>query len=316
MNYNTNDMNQGLSLRRLEFFVAVAEELHFGRAADRLHIAQPPLSQQIRKLEHELGLTLFERSTRHVELTDAGRILYPEAKRLMGTASAIAHTAVQLRAGQRGFLRLGFVDSAAYELVPRFLHLYRSRWPDVELDLRHMSSDDQISALDEHELDLGIARAAGDSTRIRSHVFAREPLFVAVHSQHRLYQADKVRLRELAGERLIGFDRNRSRSLHAELTSLLDANSVSYSPAVEATEYTTILGIVAAGEGIAVVPRGVRTFRPPGLRYLAITEAAASVRLVLLAGADNVFGLVGDSFNAIANDLGEIMRTILEPDGV
>ncbi len=139
---------------------------------------------------------------------------------------------------------------------------------------------------------------------------------MAVHSQHRLYRADKVRLRQLAGERLIGFDRNRSRSLHAELISLLYAHSVGYPPAVEATEYTTILGIVAAGEGLAVVPGGVRTFRLPGLRYLAIVEAAASVRLVLLAGTDNVSGLVGDSFDTIASDLGDIMRTILETDGV
>lgn len=304
-------MNQDLSLRRLQFFVAVADELHFGRAAKRLHIAQPPLSQQIRKLEDELGLKLFARSTRRVGLTDAGRILYPEAKRLLGTAEGVGRTAKQLRAGQRGFLRLGFVDSAAYELVPRFLRVYRSRWPDIELDLAHMSSDDQVGALRARELDLGIARTAGDPAHIRSHVFASEPLFVAVHRQHRLRSAKEVHLGELAGERFIGFDRNRSRSLHAELTSLLGAHGVSYSPYYEATEYTTILGIAAAGEGIAVVPAGVRTFRPPGLEYLRIVETAASVRLVLLTAADNVSGLISDSFSSIADDLTDIMATIL-----
>jgi DNA-binding transcriptional LysR family regulator len=307
-------MSVNVSLRRLDFFTAVAEELHFGRAADRLHIAQPALSQQIRKLESELGLKLFERTTRSVRLTEDGRILYPEVKRLQGAAESVGRIAWQLRKGQLGYLRLGFVDSAAYELVPRFLRVYRTRWPDVELDLQHMTSDDQIEALATDSLDLGIARAAGDSTLIRSHVFAREPLYVAVHQGHRLHTADSVRLSELAGERLIGFDRNRSRSLHAELTHLLDTHGSSYSPSIEATEYTTILGLVAAGEGIAVVPASVRTFRPPGLRYLKIVEAAASVRLVLLSAAEKQSSLVGDGFDTIATDLGEIMATIRKAD--
>jgi DNA-binding transcriptional LysR family regulator len=307
-------MNERVSLRRLDFFAAVAEELHFGRAANRLHIAQPALSQQIRKLESELGLTLFERSTRSVRLTDDGRMLYPEVKRLQGAADTVGRIAGQLREGQLGYLRLGFVDSAAYELVPRFLHVYRTRWPDVELDLRHMSSDDQIEALTAGNLDLGIARAAGDSTLIRSRVFAREPLYVAVHQGHRFRGADTVRLRELAGERLIGFDRNRSRSLHAELTHLLDTHGATYSPRIEATEYTTILGIVAAGEGIAIVPASVRTFHPPGIGYVRIIDRSASVRLVLLTAADSPSGFVGDTFDTIAVDLGEIMGAIHDVD--
>jgi len=304
------DMNTDISLRRMTFFIAVAEELHFGHAADRLTIAQPPLSQQIRKLEGELGLKLFERSTRQVRLTDAGRILYPEAKRLLAMARSVDRVAQELRAGQLGFLRLGFVDSAAYELVPRFLHLYRSRWPDVELDLRHMSSDEQIVALGERTLDLGIARASGDSTYVRSRVFANEPLVVAVHARHRLSGLGNVHIRELAGERFIGFDAQRSTLLHAELTALLDAHGVRYAPAVEATEYTTILGVVAAGEGIAIVPAGVRTFQPPGIHYVNIAESDASVRLVLLARGEDEIPFVGDSFDTIADDLGNIMRSI------
>lgn len=303
-------MNIDVNLRRMSFFIAVAEELHFGQAADRLAIAQPPLSQQIRKLESELGLKLFVRNTRHVRLTDAGRILYPEAKRLLDTARSVGRVAEELRTGQRGLLRLGFVDSAAYELVPRFLHLYRSRWPDIELDLRHMSSDEQIVALRDHSLDLGIARASGDSTHVRSRTFANESLVVAVHARHRLSGSQGVHVADLAGERFVGFDARRSTLLYAELTALLDAHGVHYAPAVEATEYTTILGIVAAGEGIAIVPAGVRTFRPPGIYYVDIVESEASVRLVLLARSEHETRFVGDSFDVIADDLGEIMLSI------
>ena len=307
-------MNSAVTIRRIEFFACVAEELHFGRAADRLHIAQPTLSHQIRMLETELGLSLFERTTRHVRLTDAGRILYPEVKRLLSVAEVLGRVADQLKTGQRGLLRFGFVDSAAYELVPRFLGMYRIRWPDIQFDLRHMSSDDQIDFLCADELDLGIARAAGDSTLIRSNVFAKEPLYLAVHRRNWASGPDKVRLRDLAGQRFIGFDRDRSRSLHAEITSLLAGHSAAYSPDVEATKYTTILGIVAAGEGVAIVPAGVRTFRPPVIRYLKIVEKAASVRLILIARAANQSRLVGDSFDSIAKELGEIMASIHSSD--
>ena len=304
-------MSRPFDLRQLGYFVAVAEELHFGRAARRLHIAQPPLSQQIRRLEDRLGLRLFERSTRRVELSEPGRLLYPAARRLLAAADAVDRTLGELRAGRAGRLRLGFVDSAAYELVPRYLRGFRARWPGIELELRHMTSDDQVEALAAGRLDLGIARAIGDPALVRAAVFAREPLHVAVPAEHRLYGESAVSLAALAGERMVGFDRERSRSLHAELTALHAAHGVSYSPAVEATEYSTILGLVAAGEGLAVVPAGVRTFRAPGLRYLPVVEPEASVRLVLLAPAEGTSAFVSEHFDAMAAELGELTEAIL-----
>jgi len=301
-------MNPSLILRRIEYFVAVAEELHFGRAAERLHIAQPPLSQQIRKLEADLGLKLFERTTRSVELTEEGRTLYPEALRLLRSAASLRRTVEQVKVGQRGLLRIGFVDSAAYELVPRFLHDYRELWPDVELELRHMSSDEQLDALVAGDLDLGVGRAHGDPTLIRTHVLAEEPLVLAVHSSHRLASAERVKLGDLASERMIGFDRTRSGSLHEELTAMVGRHGVRYSPAVEATEYTTILGLVAAGEGVAIVPSGVRTFRPPGLKYLKIADSDAYVRLVVLSRVNDNSILVSNAFETITESLARIIE--------
>ncbi|MGI9599299.1 MAG: LysR family transcriptional regulator, partial [Acidimicrobiales bacterium] len=149
-----------MNLRRLRYFVAVADELHFGRAAKRLHMAQPPLSQQIRQLEAELGVTLFERSTRRVTLTDAGRLFYPEAQRLLVEADSVERRVAEIRSGDGGTLRLGFVDSASYEVMPRLLRAHRQRWPSVEYELLSMSTDAQHESLVGRRIDLGIGRAS------------------------------------------------------------------------------------------------------------------------------------------------------------
>ena len=151
-------MSELANLRRLDAFVAVAEELHFGRAADRLHIAQPALSQQIRQLEADLGLALLERTTRRVGLTPDGAAFLPHARQLLVSAQGVARAAEELRVGARGRLRLGFVDSTAFEFVPWFLRRFRSAWPEADVELHTMSSDEQARALVDGDIDLGVAR--------------------------------------------------------------------------------------------------------------------------------------------------------------
>ena len=270
-----------MNLARLECFVAVAEELHFGRAADRLHMAQPPLSRQIRKLEAELGLALFDRTTRKVALTDAGRLLYPEARELLTRSAALARRATEIRSGEGGVLRLGFVDSSSYDVLPRFLRAYRARWPAVSYELTAMSSDEQARSLGGGSIDVGLARTAGthdvDATAISA-----EPLLLAVGDGHRLGDRERVSVSEAAGEPFIGFDRGLSPSLHAELSGWLWSCGVGYDPVIEAAEYTTILGLVAAGVGVAVVPAGVTGFRPSSLHYLELDDPGADTPLMLL----------------------------------
>lgn len=271
-----------LNLRRLRYFVTVAEELHFGRAAERLHMAQPPLSQQIRRLEDDLDLTLFDRSTRRVSLTDGGAAFLVQARRLLATADSVDRFLEDHRSGEGGTLHLGFVDSSAYEVMPRFLREYRQRWPEVEFELRSLSSDQQHAALLAGEIDLGIGRTMGDGANIAATEILREQLYLAVPSGHRLSEQATTTLRRLEGENFIGFDRSVSPTLHAELLGMFAAVGVGYAPIIEATEYTSILGLVAAGEGVAVVPAGVRTFQPPELRYIEIRDSSAVVRLMLL----------------------------------
>ena len=289
-----------MNLQRLRYFVAVAEELHFGRAADRLNMSQPPLSQQIRLLERELDTALFDRSTRRVSLTDAGTFLYPEAVRLLAEADRVDHLMDQRRRGQAGTLRVGFVDSAAYEVMPRALSEYRRRWPLVDYELHTMSSDEQVRALREGRIDVGIARAATDPRHVEVTLVMQEPLLVAMGASHRLAATPQASLRDLAGEPIIGFDRRVSPSLHAVLAGMLGAEGVTYDPIIEATEYATILGFVAAGEGIAIVPASVQTFRPPELHYAALKDRAASVPLLLLTRAGEPPPLVTQALEVVA----------------
>jgi DNA-binding transcriptional LysR family regulator len=300
-------MNESVSLKRLDAFVMVADELHFGRAAARLHVAQPALSQQIRQLENDLGLALLERTTRRVALTPDGEAFLPHARQLLVTAQGVARAAEELRAGARGRLRLGFVDSTAYEFVPRFLRRFRAAWPDADVELLTMSSDEQARALVDGEIDLGVARTVPARPAVDSVVLGHDRFMLAVPADHRVAAQRTVSLRRLADDRFVGFSRTSSPSLHAELRSLLAGHGVVYDPAIEATEYTTIVGLVAAGEGVALVPAGVRRLQLPNVAYVRIVDTDARVALVRLSRLD-------EPQSIIANAIAELVDTVAERD--
>ncbi len=297
-----------VTLKRLNYFVTVADELHFGRAAEILHIAQPALSQQIRQLESDLGLQLFERTTRRVSLTTGGSAFLPHARHLLVTAQGVARAAEELRVGQRGTLRVGFVDSAAYEFVPRFLHRFRQESPAVTLELHTMSSDEQAAALVAGRIDIGIARVTLEQAPLLATVVDDEPLVAAVPSSHRLASEASIRLSDLRDDEFVGFSREQSPTLHARLRAMLAPHGVSYSPAIEATEYTTILGLVAAGEGVAIVPAGVQSLRLGGLTFVAVSDPEATVQLVVLTRIDDPSVIVANAVEELthsANTAGE-----------
>ena len=298
-------MSELASLRRLDAFVAVAEELHFGRAADRLHIAQPALSQQIRQLEADLGLDLLERTTRRVALTPDGAAFLPHARQLLVSAQGVARAAEELRVGARGRLRLGFVDSTAFEFVPWFLRRFRSAWPDADVELHTMSSDEQAQALVDGEIDLGVARTVPVRPAVDSAVLGHDRFMVAVPADHAVAGQRTVSLRRLADETFVGFSRTSSPSLHAELRALLAGRDVGYDPAIEATEYTTIVGLVAAGEGVALVPAGVRRLQLPNVAYVKVADTDARVALVRLSR-------IGEPQTIVANAIDELARTVAE----
>lgn len=295
-----------MNLTRLRYFVIVAEELHFGRAADRLHMAQPPLSQQIRLLEKELDATLFERTTRSVTLTSAGRTLYPEARHLVAQADGLERLMAEHTAGVAGVLRLGFVDSASYAVMPQFLRTYRERHPAVNFELHTMSSEAQRAALLDGSIDVGIARTQGTEPGLSPTVILEERLYIAVSAGHRLSDRKSTSITQLAGEAFISFTQTESPALSAELQTMLEAEGVAYQPIIEAEEYTTIVGLVAAGEGIAVVPAAVRSFRPPNLEYIRLRDRNATTRLMMITRTDEPLNIVHRALQVATDVFGSL----------
>src|SRR5687767_2086529 len=186
-----------MELRHLRYFVAVAEELHFGRAAVRLHVSQPPLSQQIKALEEELGVQLFQRTRRHVELTDAGRALLPEARAALEQAERAQRVAREAGAGARGRLVIGFVTSASYSVLPAAVRALRRAWPSVEVTLREMVPSAQLEALEWREIDVGLLRPPVDDARVEVEVVLEEPLLVALPARSALARKRGLALGDL-----------------------------------------------------------------------------------------------------------------------
>lgn len=281
-----------MNLRRLEYFVAVAEELHFGKAAQRLHMAQPPLSQQIRQLEAELGITLFERSTRRVALTEAGRLLYTEAIRLLGQVGTVERRIAELRSGSGGTLRIGHVDSAGYEVVPRLVTEHRKLRPETRLDLEVMTSDEQHRSLVAGSIDVGLARVASLTDEVDTSPVLTERLCLVVPVHHHLAGQKQTSLGQLDGERFVGIGRQASPDLYHELCRQMAVAGVVYRPVLEAGGYTAILGLVAAGHGVAVVPSGVCRFRLSDLSSVELVDPSATSTLFLLRRAGDLSPLV------------------------
>ncbi len=281
-----------MNFNRLRYFVAVADERHFGRAARRLHMAQPPLSQQIRQFEHELGVELFDRSTRPIRLTAAGRMLYPDAQRIVTSTAALSRKMEQVTSGGVGVLRLGFVGSASYSVLPTFVQAYQDQWPAVECDFSGLSSDEQSAALIRGDIDFGIGRVASRDSAITSTTFMTERLCLAVNSNHRLANHASIHIADLAGEQLVGFDRAVSPSLHQELHRLFTMQGGNYDPVVEASAYTTIVGLVASRRGVAVVPASVRAIQPSNLTYVELADRQAVSSFMFLRRIDDSSPLV------------------------
>jgi len=273
-----------MELRHLRYFIAVAEELNFTRAATRLHIGQPPLSMQIRDLEEEIGVRLFERGPRRVALSTAGERFLLHARRILdGVEEAVAKARRAAR-GELGELRVGFTSSLPFtDLLPDALNAYRRRFPQVRLQLREMFTPEQFQALVRGELDVGFVRlqAGTPPAGIVLREVARNPLRLVVNAAHRLAGAAQVHLAELAGEDFISFPADVGTDLPGVLRAL--CRQAGFEPRIVQTarEATTQIGLVAAGLGVAVLPAPLESVRIARVRYLALAEPEAQFRLAL-----------------------------------
>lgn len=261
-----------MELRHLRYFVAVAEELHFGRAAARLHIQQPPLTRQIQLLEAELGFPLFERSRRRVELTPAGVALLGRTRQVFDALDVAVHDARSASQGQSGRLVIGYPSSLAYSGLTELLRAFRTRFPSVELALRELPPGDQIDALKAGSLDVGFVRTSLDDPALVAELVRREALMVVLPDDHPLTSRRTVALEALAKEPFVLFSRARGPAFFDQLMSLCSA--AGFTPRiVQEAPQLDIISMVAAGFGVSIMPSSMRNFRRPGLSFRAIAGA-------------------------------------------
>lgn len=266
-----------MNIRQMQYFVTLAEELHFGRAAERLGMTQPPLSQQIQALEEHLGVALFIRSKRSVSLSPTAAQWLPEVRRVLAEVDALKPLARRLAAGECGTLSLAFVSTADYNLLPRVLHDYTSRYPEVQVDLREATSDVQIAALMERSIDAGmIIPPRTELPPCLSYLpLFEEPLVVAVPQQWRASgkiapRQQQIDIASLMDEPLICFPQESAPALHEMIRGYFSRQGLTPRQGQQAIQMQTIVSLVSAGMGMALVPASLRNLQRTGVLYLQL----------------------------------------------
>ncbi len=279
-----------IELRQLRYFVAVAEELHFGRAALRLHMTQPPLSQAIQALETQLGTALFARTRRSVALTAAGDALLPEARRLLQHAEALPALARRAASGESGTLSLAFVSIADYNLLPAALREFSAAYPSVQISLQEATTDIQLDMLADGAIDAGIVVAPLPELvkqDIRYLPLLSEPLVLALPGHNAHAQQARVSLKQVADLPLVIFPRRIGPRFQDLIFNCFRDAGVTPRIGQEAIQMQTIVSLVSAGMGIALVPQSVSNLKRPGVEYRALKEASPRVEFGLAWRRDN-----------------------------
>jgi len=275
-----------IDLKQLKYFLAVAEEKSFSRAAERLHISQPPLSQQIMKLESELGVRLFTRTTRSFELTVAGRALMVEAADLLGRMRMTIDTIRQIDRGQVGRLRVGIVGSAMWGPIPGLLERFQTDFPRVTWTIHELGPNDQWEALRNKQIDVGFWREPRiepdvlKAANLRQELCFKEQFCVAVNARHPLASRDAISLLDIAGEPMLTLHLDQSAEPRYLVQCCVNAG---FEPTIfqEAAEPQTLLAMVGADLGVALMPETTSRIGWPGVRFLPINAHAPSANLYI-----------------------------------
>jgi DNA-binding transcriptional LysR family regulator len=289
-----------MELRQLRYFLAVAQELHFGRAAERAHIEQSPLSRQIRQLEAELGVTLFLRNKHRVELTDAGRALLPEAQAILDATEHARRAVLRAEEGMIGRLTIAYTNLAMYSAFPRILAEYRRQYPQVEVELRDsVLTPAQIDALVERRVDIGVLRPPVQQKEIGLLTVAHERLIAALPAGHPLAECDRVAMRDLAQENFISFDRRLNSALQTLVLRM--CQDAGFQPHIYQAvgDIPSMLALVSAGMGVALVPSLARNMGLKGIRFRPIQGGGPPLE-VALAWNTEVGSRIRDGFIELA----------------
>jgi DNA-binding transcriptional LysR family regulator len=279
-----------MELRHLRYFVAVGEEQHFGRAAERLHVAQPPLSRQIQDLEREMGFLLFDRLPRGVRLSAAGRVFLSDARRILADVDEAKRRAERIAVGKAGTLRIGIATALSWHgMVVDSFREFRRRQPDVELVVHHLLSVHQVDAILSDRLDLGFAATITPWHKDVAHrQFAQERLLLAVPTGHPLTKLTRIRLRDLRNLPFVGFQRWANPAFYDELMQACARGGLSAPRIVqEATDRDTQLGLVQCRIGIAWQTESIRWQCPRGIALLPVVDMNVRVPYNLIWKKDN-----------------------------
>lgn len=277
-----------IDLKQMRSFAIVAEELHFGRAAEKLGIAQPPLSQQIRRLEAKVGCRLFDRGTRRVELTEAGRALLATARRILHEATSGVEQARRVGRGDAGVLDVGFPATVALSLLPRVIRAFRDRYPGIELRLSELSTTPQRDALRAGGLDIGFLREPEHDSALQMETVMMERFIAVLPATHKLAShRTAVPVAALAADPFVLFRRDIGPLLHGRILGL--CGQAGFTPRIvqESLEWQTVVSLVRAGLGVSIAPQCVANLRLEGVTYRALTPSRVRTSVVMCWGKDN-----------------------------
>ncbi len=275
-------MDSKVTLKQLEVFVAVAEELSFGRAALRLHLSQPPITRLIQSLEESLGTRLFDRNKRQVSLTSAGLSLLHEARHILGTVSSGVETVQAVSRGEAGSVIIGFEGMAVFDLIPRSIRAFQKQYPRVEVALREMPSSEQVSALHDRRIHLGFAAGMVRDRKLQTEVIASEPYVLILPKSHPLAESDDVPLRRLAQETFLMCPREHNPTLYDQLILMCDSAGFRPKLIPAPGDAQLILSFIAEGIGIAVGPQSLADLSRRGVVTKKLKPALPSSQLTMI----------------------------------
>ncbi len=296
-----------VELRHLRYFVAVAEELHFRRAAERLHISQPPLSEQISHLEEELGTQLLERGrARKVHLTAAGSVLLTEARKILMQIEKTTESVQRTGRGEVGMISVSMAPAMAYGVVPQILRRFRSEVPGVRLQLTETVTSLQERAILDGMLDIGFCYGAIQSSDLVAECIAREPLILAVPSYHQAVKKRTIHLGDLKGE-LLSISRSVSPGLYDIIWQTCREAGLTPESIQEVTQFTNAIGLVSVGMGVALVPSSMAALKRDGVSYVELNGSSPMVETLVVRAA-------GEPYPAMKR-LIEFAKASAAPDG-
>ncbi|EJJ30328.1 LysR family transcriptional regulator [Rhizobium sp. CF142] len=277
-----------MELRHLRYFIAVAEELNFTRAARKVGIGQPPLSNQIRDLENEIGAPLFRRLSNGAELTEAGGAFLPEARAILLQAEQAKQSALRAARGQSGRLRVGFTSSAVFNpVVPAIVNAFREKYAAVKFSLEEAPTTQLLERLDGEELDAVFIRpGSGDELQVRCQLLAEDPMVIVVPVKHPLSEMRTLRLDALARESFVLFPREAGAGFFDDIMAACRRAGFEPQLGQSAPQITSIASLIAVGLGVSIVPADMTKINVPGVRYIAIAGEAPTARLALATRRD------------------------------